>query len=133
MIFFTLFFMFTDLQVACIAAALLMFANAVLCIAKWYRACHFTLLLTAAMVFSALMFYHCEYCVVNPSLELVGKTVCVSGTLLEPPQEKENSTLLHLDNCVINGEKTDLKIFLYCKNFTTCFMCFLFSHKISSY
>lgn len=117
MIFFTLLFMFTDLQVAYIAAALLMFANAVLCIAKWYRACHFTLLLTAALVFSALLFYRCEYCVVNPSLELVGKTVCVSGTLLEPPQEKENSTLLHLDNCVINGEKTDLKLYLYCKNY----------------
>ena len=117
MIFFTLLFMFTGLKVACITAVALMFTDAVLCIAKCYRACHFTMLLTAALVFSALLFFRCEYCVVNPSLQLVGKTVTVSGTLVEPPQEKEDSTLLHLDNCVINGAETDLKLYLYCKNY----------------
>ncbi len=117
MIFFTLLFMFTDLKIACVAAVLLMFTDAVLCIAKCYRACHVTILLTAALVFTALLFFRCEYCVVDPSLQLVGKTVSVSGTLLEPPQEKEDSTLLHLDNCVINGAGTDLKLYLYCKNY----------------
>ena len=112
-----LFCMFTNMLAACIAAAVLIFLVFLFCIFHKYNTAIFTLIVAGVFLLSALSFFYKETCIVEPSKALVDQTVSVCGTLYEKPTEKENTTLFALENCVINGKKTKLKINVYCKSY----------------
>lgn len=112
----TVLFMLTGDAFVYIFAFALLIGIPVLCIFRKYHVCKIMLVITLAFITAALSFFYNEKTVVGPSLLLYGETVNIKGTLTEYPTQKENSILLTLSDCEINGEKTKLKINLYCKN-----------------
>jgi len=109
-------FMLGGEEACYITVIALLIADVILCIGNHYRVCKILIIITLAFITAAVFFFYREKAVTKPSLSLYGKTVSVEGVLCEYPEEKGNGVLLVLENCVINGTKTELKINLYCKN-----------------
>ena len=112
-----LFCMVTPRLAVMIAGGLLALAAFIFCLLRKYQTSTFLLLITFVFFFCSIAFFYNELCVVEPSKALLDQTVSIEGTVYDKPTKKENSTLIPLENCVINGYPTKLKIFLYCKSY----------------
>ena len=115
MVMFTLLYMFTHDSIPYIVICMLFAADFILCLIHAHTACRFTTLLTLAAVVSSILFFYNESCVVKPTEQLIDTTVTLSGVVYDPPVKKENSTLIKIEDCKINGRTTKLKINLYCR------------------
>lgn len=105
--------MFTDLTFGIVIAAALILATAALCLIRKYDMSKKLLVITLTFVIFGFEFFYYENCVVAPSMALLGETVSVSGRILDIPAEKTNSVAFTLGDCVINGEKSGLKLKIY--------------------
>ena len=115
MILFTLLYMFTDYSIAYLLICLLFIFDFILCLFHSHNICRFTVLLTISAVVTAALFFYNESCIIKPTEQLLDKTVSISGVVFESPVKKENSTLIKIEKCKINGKPTKLKMDLYCR------------------
>ena len=109
--------MLTDVFYAAIAAAVLIIASVVFCFLKRYQTSLFAFLLAASITLPTISFYYHQTCIVAPSMQLLGRTVSIYGTVYDFPKEAPKTYCIPLENCVIDGKKTDLKINLYCTSY----------------
>ncbi len=112
-----LFCMFTNSLTASILALLLLLAAFIFCLLRKNQSARFFLTISVVFILFSTLFFYKEQCVVAPTQALIDQTVSVTGIVYEAPKKKDNSTLIMLENCAINGRETKLKISLYCKSY----------------
>ena len=109
--------MFTNSLMAGILSLLLLLLSFIFCLLRKNQSASFFLTMSAVFILFSTLFFYREKCVVAPTKALIDQTVSITGTVYEAPVKKENSTLIRLENCTINGRETKLKISVYCKSY----------------
>lgn len=107
--------MWGGLPAACVLFVAAAAAAFVFCVLRNYYTAKYILVFLLVFACSGLRFFYMECCVVAPSLRLCEETADISGTVYAAANETENSVMIPLKDCTVNGVETKLRINLYVK------------------